>query len=191
MHHPTSDQIQKVIDTFNDCIRRNDDVREFHVEMGEASVQAQLQPEGEGNGVCGTLACHGGWYALAKYQEETEGSLRKHGWKLSVDQYNDVQIVEASGYKYQLDFVEGRDLMAKDLGFEESEGISEWAHHNPKLWGNSYGGNMFHHASAFWTDPYDGPPDDESVPDLDLEDIVLWWEGVRDRVKKMEEAEAI
>jgi len=97
---------------------------------------------------CGTSACHGGWYAA----------------------YSDLEDVT--------DYTQGKELMATDLGFEGGSQLKFWAEHNPELWGNLEGWDMFQHKNAF------GKP---SKINLTLTDISKHWMKVAGRLYKLQE----
>ena len=97
---------------------------------------------------CGTTACHAGWYELARAPAGTE--IKSLFW------------------------TDGADQMARDLGFEYREDLTEWARDNPDVWGNEYGYGMFQLNLAFG----DGP--------ITLADIAEHWHGVANRLEARE-----
>lgn len=79
---------------------------------------------GEGNVVaneCGTVACHGGYAALAL------------GLGAGV---------HTSNYD-KLHFHKGAHALAEYLGFESVDDIEDWADYNPDIWGTESGRDMF------------------------------------------------
>lgn len=92
------------------------------VDMGEPSWNL-----GEAN-LCGSPACHAGWFAVARNQEQDK--ITKNG----VKHYN---------------FHHSAKEMAVFLGFDSEQDLENWAFENPTLWGNTYGGGMFSDRSAF------------------------------------------
>lgn len=105
--------------------------------------------------LCGTPACHAGWYAA----------------------FNPNMVMDRKG-----SYCEGVRALNNDLGFKsntESSGHSlrEWAWHNPELWGNVYGYCMFSSNSAF------GRISENLTDDiLTLVDIAKHWQGVANRL---------
>lgn len=92
--------------------------------------------------VCGTIHCVGGWYAIA-----TEIHRNR------LVNYND-----------------GADGMAHDLGFEHHFDLEKWAHENAEIWGTEYGREMFCSRQAYGISRNDG-----------LREIIEYLKGVRDR----------
>lgn len=93
--------------------------------------------------ICGTAHCIGGWYAIAK--------------NLHRDQ------------TVSVDFLDGADAMARDLGFSDSYSYREWAHANEDLWGNWRGFDVFCSPRAY---------NNAST----LAEAIAHMEGVRDRL---------
>lgn len=98
---------------------------------------------------CGSPMCHGGWYAVATIKEK----------------YN------AKGQ--DILFIDGANLMAEHLGFDNNNQLEDWAMRNSDVWGNIYGAHMFVDALAF-TGDYD-------IRLKGLNDIIEHWKGVKER----------
>jgi hypothetical protein len=71
--------------------------------------------------LCGTVACHAGWFGIASKKTIPLG----------------------------YDFFDSANEMADYLGFESAGKMEWWARLNPNLWGNFNGGRMFCASSAF------------------------------------------
>jgi len=71
--------------------------------------------------VCGTTACHAGWFAVA----------------------NNKSCRESYGFGY------AADEMAQFLGFVRHCVLQDWAEENPNIWGNLYGRYIFSSCKAF------------------------------------------
>ena len=133
-----------------------------HVEMWETNVVKSK--------ACGTVACHGGWYALM-----TARTANNYRWHTN----------ENLGYKIlrndkdiPVGFLAGRRQMAQDLGFETPEELEDWARHNPEIWGNIHGLRMFASNTAF------GIPNDDTMT---LKQIARHWHNVADRLEELEQ----
>lgn len=74
-----------------------------------------------GNHACGTIHCIGGWYAVASLDMENKS----------------------------LDFIDGADEMARNLGFSDCYALNRWAADTPGIWGNPYGGYLFSTTRAY------------------------------------------
>ena len=104
---------------------------------------------------CKTVACHGGFYALACSVEMKDGKVDPHDG--------------STNYKV------GANQMALDLGFSSMSSIKDWAGENPDLWGNRFGLSMFGAPQAFGFDHEDNR--------IRLENIIKWWRDVADRIE--------
>lgn len=91
---PTKKQVQKVIDNFKKVLPMA--IKDNHLMMMEGDVNMQHK--------CGTVHCHGGWYAIA-----------------------------VCNLKEPLDFTAGANRMAQDLGFENMGVLENWANEYPLL----------------------------------------------------------
>lgn len=98
------------------------------------------------NYVCGTVHCHAGWYAIA--------------------------VCDTSK---NLDFFDGIQELAKDLGFENGLKLKLWGASNPKIWGNKNARDMFSNKVAFVSNTR---PEGAKT----LQNIVDHWEEVYNRL---------
>ena len=53
------------------------------------------------------------------------------------------------GTMIPLNFKNGADRIARDLGFTSRRELEKWATSNPERWGNKYGGSLFYDENAF------------------------------------------
>lgn len=156
MRNPTKKQVQKVIDNLTKMLplskkidRKNKNFDDYlSVNMYEPSIVDVRKGDKECiKTACGTPMCHGGWYLIASIPKKNSALM--------------------SGYK------DGAEIMAKHLGFENHMELEDWAGKNPKIWGNSYGANMFSGEEAF---TYAGS--------LTLSKIITHWKRVQRRLPK-------
>lgn len=138
-----------------------------HVNMDAATIFMGSSLNGDFVEECGTVACHAGFYALAKKRN-------KSGYNWSEGYF-----IGRLGYR--VEYTEGADLLAEDLGMRHAEHLRTWAHKNPKVWGNEYGLNMFHSQLAFG----------ERVMLFKLRTVIDHWLAVADRLQKVEEGKEI
>lgn len=110
MNHPTSQQILRVINNFKKVLPLT--TLPAHLQMMEGAVNI--------NHSCGTVHCHGGWYAVAA---------------CNVDE--------------PLCFTDGAKKLSNDLSFNDWFALELWARNNYTIWGNNYGENMFSGRIAF------------------------------------------
>jgi hypothetical protein len=96
---------------------------------------------------CGTVHCMAGWYAVANLDRKFIDNKIKKG---------------CVGYE------DGAELMADDLGFDYRYELDNWAHDNPKIWGNKRGGDMFESDLAYDDEGFDG--------------VIAQWQTVRDNL---------
>lgn len=116
--------------------------------------------------LCGTSLCHAGWFAVG---------------------YNPLNSLSIKS-----DYSKGIKLMDKVLGFpiidEKSNSfyydIKSWAINNPAIWGNCHGSWIFNDIRAFGIET-------ENEKNASIKDIVKHWEGVYERLVKVEEAELL
>lgn len=92
--------------------------------------------------VCGTIHCVGGWYAVATELHKSR-----------LVNYND-----------------GADKMARDLGINDHSDLETWAHENPEIWGTDYGREMFCSRQAY-----------DISRNTGLRGVIEHLKGVRDR----------
>lgn len=165
MHHPTAEQVEQVAKRFE----RVADTYIGEVRMLETHVLRK--------GACGTVACHAGWYMVAKGEEAgTLGEWRE----------GEVSGVYLKDRDPERGWHVGAEEMARDLGFECLPELPGWAHAHPHLWGNAWGEKMFNNACAFTGE---GDPE---VPGgtLSLRDVAEHWRAVARRVAGNEAATA-
>lgn len=138
-----------------------------------------------------TVACHGGSYALARREAVAEGYrlefrplegdalLEYHpDERLSARFGCELWAIDATGeVNHKIHGNRGALALARDLGYEDSEALCQWAHENPRQWGNVRGGAMFYDEDAF----------DETPETISLKAIAEWWLQVADRLE-VEEA---
>ena len=79
---------------------------------------------------CGTVACFGGWLAIA----------------------NEILGEEAEKYNLAWDYLDGAKFLEIKMGFEEWHGLSIWMREHPEVWGNKYGSSMFVFAESYGCD---------------------------------------
>lgn len=105
---------------------------------------------------CGTVACHGGWYAIAAtdFYWGNDGLAKRDGRPVS--------------------YTEGADCLARDIGLGCLAGLKQWAAKHPDIWGNIYGAEMFYRTSRAF-----GPGD------ITVQDVIAHWRGVADRIERM------
>ena len=90
------------------------------VKMGEGSVYKHS---------CGTVACHGGFYLLAK---ANAGDL-SHVW--GENEYNhhgkeDEEVLMSQNGQY-MDFSSGCKMLAQDIGLDNDDDLRHWGKYNP------------------------------------------------------------
>jgi len=169
MQHPSSDQVQKVISKLESVLPLAR--HPLHLDMSQGVVNRHGYS-------CGSIHCHGGWYAIATL------GLRKRNF-----------LLEYIFPQPKVDYRDGAAFMAADLGFihtithrptenERTNGynqITHWARIHSTIWGNEQGAYMFSHGDAFRT---------INRPNgaLCLQGIIDHWKEVRSRLVAMEQA---
>ena len=129
---------------------------------------------------CGTIACHGGLYEL-------EHALRNGDkYVFNLNKEDDLQRSYLSekneeGTMIPLNFKNGADRIARDLGFTSRRELEKWATSNPERWGNKYGGSLFCDENAF----------NEKETTILLTTIVTWWRNVADRIERLNVLESL
>jgi len=146
--NPTSENVSKVIANFEKVLPKA--TRQDHLKMLTPHVNCMGHE-------CGTIHCHGGWYAVATCDSSKP-----------------------------LDFRSGIIKMSEDLGFDidgdfftRTEFIEDWAKYNPEIWGNNNGTYMFSNRLAFESEDRPGGA-------YSLNDIISHWKEVRDRLITIE-----
>lgn len=107
-----SKNILKVIDNFKKVLPMAK--MEGHLNMAAPEVNCRGH-------ICGTVHCHGGWYAVA-----------------------------ACSLKRKITFDTGANKMARDLGFFNAEKLEDWMCDHPEIWGNSHAHSIFSWETAFY-----------------------------------------
>ena len=126
---------------------------------------------------CKTICCHGGLFALAMEEKNDyrflEGNLTENKFGMATTVF----------------FDEGADMMARFLGFCDSNDLREWAEINANIWGNPYGKNMFHAGKAFGL--YRGIDDPmlKGICEPTVEDILKHWRDVAKRIEENERSQ--
>ncbi|HVW99020.1 MAG TPA: hypothetical protein VHA52_01050 [Candidatus Babeliaceae bacterium] len=93
--------------------------------LHEAQPEAEVDMVHVDFNVCGTVACHAGWFAIAQGKDRTR----------------------------DYDFLSAADEMAQLLGFDSGYDLCKWASDNQEIWGNKHGALMFNHHLAFVDSP--------------------------------------
>ena len=131
------------------------------VEMNEGRIMRHA---------CGTSACHGGWYVIAKMEE------MDIAWSDQIAISYEVPVRPSTVLPNTMNaitFDEGADLLARDLGFRLSFHLRDWADMYPDLWGNIHGSAMFIAGYAFGIEGRSPT----------TRDIINHWRGVADRIE--------
>ena len=170
MKHPTSVQVAEVV-------RRFDWVLEEFSKRGDCTIDMQCGIVEDDPG-CGTIACHAGWYAVAKLHVLGSGFY----WEDAEDR-EQIKILMAGVDVVNYGF--GAGSLAYDLGFKDEYDLQEWAASNPSIWGNCHGYHMFINPWAFKS----GDVDDERP--FDLRYVRDHWDAVRRRLDVIENEESI
>lgn len=153
MKHPSSKQVLFVINNFKKILPLA--ILENHLNMRITHVNECNRHQ------CGTIHCHGGWYAIARCNLNNE-----------------------------ISFKEGANMMAIDLGFNEYNcnnifidilySLIEWANENQTTWGNRWGGVMFTDSIAFFH------PSKRPNGAQNLQHIIDHWTEVYERLLALE-----
>lgn len=106
--------------------------------------------------LCGTVHCHGGWYMVAT-----------HPFR--------------SLFPINVNYADGANQMAKDLGFKNSSRMISFFKNHHEIWGNPNAPLMFSDKRAFFHETK-RPEGAKS-----LSDIIDHWNDVYLRLKKLEE----
>ncbi len=182
-HHPTAASVAELIGVFERCIERNTGYYgPPELDMGAMDVSAdctEMGPPSGFDGICGTTACHSGWYLLAKHQEQ--GSTLCICPRLQT--VHEHLVLDGQELEHELSWTEGRVLMAEDLGFACHEDLQFWAEEYPEYWGGDDGALLFGSERAF---RHVLPPPGEGEPSL--HHIVEHWRGVHTRLVQRERA---
>lgn len=111
MFIPKSENILKVINNFKKVLPLAKRDEQLNMSVSQVSSVG-----------CGTIHCHGGWYAVA-----------------------------ACDTSEFIVFDNGACKMTEDLGFDDPDmySLTTWANQNPEIWGNNKGAGIFCRANAF------------------------------------------
>ena len=185
-HHPTKAQVQAVADVFHAIVRasgagedaNNLDMTEGNISRWSAPVVKQHEAQCDEPPRCGTYACHGGWYAYWKTGIYSTMWLDLVRLSTQAGQHIEQLYYEPSGDEEEddysvVDFTDGAQMMAEDLGFESGGDLQLYYGMHPELWGNVYGVQMFQYDHAFKRMPHEH--------DVTLATIAAHWQGVADR----------
>lgn len=173
--NPTSQQVQVVLDNFAKVLPIANGHEDL-LDMTEGHVIKTSKIRRASETECGTPMCHGGWYAVAVLEKLQEN----YGEKIIVFDEIEAIHVRKEGKQFAfIDYNEGAEQMAKDLGFDDKIDLMNWADENNEIWGNYCGSDIFSSSAAF-KDP------DTGVRAKSLNDIVKHWERVRDRLIALE-----
>jgi hypothetical protein len=112
MQHPKSKDVRKVVELLTSVLPMA--TREDHLNMMKGSVCVDY--------TCGTVCCHGGWFAIAK-------SLHRGRY---------------------VDYWGGANAMAESIGLGDGNQLEKWANYSSKIWGNESGSSMFFDELAFF-----------------------------------------
>ena len=163
----------KVVARFDRAIEREGNI---DVVMAESTPQRAKDSE------CGTIACHGGHYAVQYAVDELKNveweDFIRGGTKVLMVHYTQWDGDEAS---HTVVYSDGALFMARDLGFADMSELTSWADQNHELWGNQRGENMFCATSHAFTGA-DSCSDSRSVT---LSEVRDHWQGVADRIKAL------
>ena len=163
MKHPLSKKVYDVAKVFYDLVELD--------EKGDYELVVDMESPDITRFSCYTTACHAGWYGFMKSRgvwKKVEPFTTRYcvGTKMF---FPSEESVGSFGHR---NFT---NMMAKDLGFEDYNALTDWAHYNPRIWGNEKGASMFCEAEAF---DYDF---------ISLRDIADHWTRVGDRLKEIED----
>lgn len=134
-------------------------IKNFEKVLPKAKKEKNLDMNIGSVDVCKTAHCHGGWYTVAKINP-----LRRIITKMN--------------------YIEGANIMAKDLGLKSRVELQNWANDNPNIWGNNYGLLMFQSNGRVAFKSSNRPSGAYS-----LKEIIDHWKEVYERIKATEETE--
>ena len=121
MNHPSPEAIRKAMDLLESVASPGDLVNMNQIDISRHG--------------CTTVACHGGWYALAKISTDEIDWRRKEEGNITEE--------TACLRTWPIIYDKGANLLARDLGFDNYGELASWAFRNSPLWGNSQGAMMF------------------------------------------------
>ena len=184
-HHPSSEQVLKVVEVFDRICEREGTRRKVH--MFEAGIYTRCPVEDMDDNYCGTIACHGGHFAL---QCAIDGTTTRP------DRLDEAPLKWPNKKRWafhsiEFDYDNGKAEMAKMLGFTEylESAVSDYYADHPELWGNGRGGSMFGAVEAFG-ERFIGGYDEAGYPveftKLRIKHIRNHWRKVYKRTLKRE-----
>lgn len=204
MRHPSKAQVRHVIDTLREYTTRiGEEGHPAHVDFAETTVIRDVNEEPDEDGGCRTVACFAGHYMAAVVTKEEDG------WEFGSIEGR-LMRTTASGERHAVWFHDGREAVARALGFESAPELCTWAHENPEAWGNTFGRLVFDPAGVLafggripsgemmgqgsiggqgaegaWRDPWD--PDyfnenEEADCTFSMEKVLGHLEGVHERL---------
>ncbi len=165
--------IRRVAARFKDMHERNPDAE---VDMSTGTINRYFL---RFEALCGTVACHAGYYFLSTL-EEIEECGGVHDWAFELpdfpcDNPKRPRVLRDTQTHTDASYHRGSYAMARDLGLETDLQLMEWARRNAHLWGCEGGDMMFGSRHAFGRTP---------EQDMNLLDFYSWWAAVADRVEK-------
>lgn len=180
MRHPSSEACRKVAQRFRTMAEEEGERTEVDMTMSNIT----RQPVSYQSEQCKTVACHAGFYVMARLAENrTEGrevGFFPHPMAPRIEGLHYIKDGQPPAQPYVTGVIvqhsAGMHWIARDLGFARYQDLIRWAEENPDEWGNPRGGEMFLTAAAFW-------PEEEcyKMPHIDLHVIADWWDAVAER----------
>ncbi len=146
MYIPEPEKVQEVINGLKKIEHSANLEGAFNMKVG--GVQTY-------NHNCGTVHCVAGWFAVSNSENHTIKKLIKNN---------------------SCDYFDGADMIAEILGFKNYLCLSEYMDDNPKIWGNSFGEEIFESCAA-----YNGLDESSEEP---MTIVIKHFEGVRDRCEE-------
>ena len=181
MKHPTPQAIREAMDRMEAAALKAHGTGLVAMNYGTIQQGDGLYIDETHIDVCGTVACHGGWYALAALDGlEWENPIP--GEKGAAPDYL-IRSPEECGYTgYIASYAWGADKLAQDLLGEGSSqyDLQDWAHENPHLWGNEWGNDMFSGQSGPCA--FGGSMFSDAFP---LSVVIDHWRAVADRIEAL------
>ena len=107
------------------------------------------------------IACFAGWYGYSQVKDQKK------------TRYDDDGAIVYLGRRFV--FSHASKMLAKRLGFENTNKLLDWAEANPQLWGNEYGAHMFAGFKAY-------PKAETADTENRMEILLKHWEEVADRI---------
>lgn len=143
MSNPTRAEVQIIIDNLTNVLPLAQKIEKRG--LGSINMHnGSIQDDARDS--CHTPMCHAGWYLI--------GATPKN------------KSIKSKSY------LDGQILMVEHLGFDKLYKLLDWAHLNPRIWGNKNGSEMFRSNNKAFN--YDGT--------LTLAKIINHWKGVQERL---------